>query len=94
MTPQGRAGHRPRPEYDQGCAGSFPDKVAGRHRWVFGVMYVLTEAQASAVHHGARVLLDHENRADMTMGCWDCRRDYADCMADPCAAAAVPLTEG
>lgn len=89
----GRAGRKPEPptEYDNpNCGGRFPEKQPLRHRWMIGVMYSLSEAQASAVSHGARVNLDQENRVSMTMGCWDCERDYDDVAADPCRATARP----
>lgn len=80
----------PRPQYDQGCGARIPDKVEGRHRWVMGIMYTISETQASATRTGARVNCDHENRVSIDLGCWDCHLPYDQCFTDLCQAPATP----
>lgn len=72
-------------EHDEGAAGQMPDKEPGVHRWIAMAVYSLSSGQARmASVPGARVLLDHENRLSIMVGCADCEYSYELVVDKPC----------
>ena len=62
-------------------------KVDGKHRWVAVAGYELSDTQCNAAMRAhAEVRLDHENRLNLTVGCWDCEEPWSEQLSKtPCS---------
>lgn len=64
-------------------------KVPGRHRWILSSAYNVTDQEAHEAHEGvSKVLMGPEKLISFGVGCWDCERAYAECVAEPCPGEA------
>lgn len=72
---------------DQGASGKLPPKQKGQHRWIATAVYTISDEDARAAHFRHRdVLLDHEVRLDVMIGCLDCEEPYTLARKVPCPA--------
>jgi hypothetical protein len=62
--------------YDQGTGGRLPEKVPGQHRWVAVTAFTLSGDEVREAMGGKDVLLDHENRIELSVGCYDCEQEF------------------
>jgi hypothetical protein len=66
---------------------SMPAKQEGRHRWVAIASY---HCPTGRPRRSSLVRLDHENRLDVTVGCFDCEQPYPVVAGQPCRIAWAP----
>ncbi len=86
-TETGMAAHGLGTAHQVRIKADLPEKVTGCHRWIATAAYVLTEEEArSALPDRPTIVLGPDKMMSFGVGCWDCEREYSECVTERCRA--------